>query len=200
MPVRITGRHLVVTPEIREYIERKLPRVERYTDRIHSVEFVLEKERYRHRVEARLKAGPVTVTAKAADPDLMKAVDVLADKLERQLAKSFEKLRGNKKHNGTATHKTWAGRAAPVARKTARRAGGPGNSGNHPADDFDSLGFKIFPSRRLALDPMTVSEAAEMLHRSDDDFLCFINAHDRQMNVIYRRKDRNFGLIEPVFE
>jgi putative sigma-54 modulation protein len=202
MPVRITGRHLEVTSDIRDYIEKKLPRFERYTDRIQSVEFVIDKQRYQHQTEVRLKAGPVTVTAKADDADLMTALDMLADKLERQLAKNFEKLRGNKKHQNGTPRKAWT---VPVT-ATAGNSGGNskkvvGSFGKDmPTSDLEDIGVKIYPSERLSMNPMSLEEAAEQLHRSDEDFFCFINDEDRQMNVIYRRKDKNFGLIKPAFE
>src|SRR5205085_12312461 len=98
MSVRITGRHLEITSEISDYIEAKLPRIAKYSERLQQIDFVLEKDRYQHKAEVRMKAGPIEVTAKTQDPDLMRSIDLLMDKVERQLQKKFEKLRGNKKH------------------------------------------------------------------------------------------------------
>lgn len=204
MPVSITGRHLEITSEIRDYIERKLPRIERSADRIQTIEFVLAKDhRYQHEVEIRLKAGPIAVTAKAADADLMRAVDILVDKVERLLQKNTAKLRGNKKHSVQTPRKDWArfvpAEEVPADESPKRvRKNSHNGSGQPPTVALDELGLSVFPSQKLQTVPMTIEEAAEMLHRSDDAFLCFINQDGLQMNVLYRRKDRNFGLIEPV--
>jgi len=63
----------------------------------------------------------------------------------------------------------------------------------------DDSGPKIIRSKRFAMKPMSVEEAAMQLDISDSSFLVFLNPATERVNVIYRRKDGNFGLIEPEF-
>ena len=228
MPVRITGRHFRVGKEIRSYLEAKMPRIEKFTDRLHNVDVVLEKDGYKFCAEMRLKAGMIEVTAKTADPDVMRAVDLLIDKVERQLQKRTQKMRGNKKHPGKAAKLSRAaleskeieeaeevasasGRGksngSGKAAQTVRRASNARGSNLH-ADLADSrqpvlaenVGVHIFPARRTAPGAMSLEDAAEELFFNGDNFICFINEDNQQLNVMYRRNDGQFGLVEPQAE
>lgn len=228
MPVRVTGRHFRVGKEIRSYLEAKMPRIEKYTDRLHNVDVVLEKDGYQFRAEMRLKAGMIEVTAKTVDPDVMRAVDLLIDKVERQLQKRTQKLRGNKKHGGKAAklgraaleseEMEEAGEAASAsassksngngqAARPVRRASGSRGSNLH-ADLAGSrqpvlaenVGVHIFPAKRTAPGAMSLEDAAEELFFNGDNFICFINEDNQQLNVMYRRNDGQFGLVEPKAE
>lgn len=223
MAVRISGHQLKITAEMREYIESKLPRIEKYTDRIQMLEIVLEKDGYQILAELRLKAGPIDVTAKQKDRDAMRAVDLLVDKVETQLKKKWEKLRGKKKGitvpNRNAKKADLDGPEAGMdARASGRsgarpvrslstgssngnvRANGNGVSGTNTAAlpvMLQKLNVRVFPSERHAIDRMTVEEAAEELFFKDENFFCFINDKTSTMNVVYRRKDGNFAVIVP---
>jgi putative sigma-54 modulation protein len=193
-----------ITPEIRRYIDKKLPRIEKYTQRIQSIDLVIEKVGYQHHIEVRLKAGPISINAKSADADLLPAIDSLIDKMERLLRKNTQKLRGNKKHKVETPRKDFAilerkgpktGSKEGNGRKTRKRAGA---NGSGSVCTLNEIGISVYSSERQPVTPISVEDAAIQLHMSDDNFLCFINDIDQQMNVIYRRKDNNFGLIEPV--
>lgn len=230
MSVRISGHQLKITAEMRDYIESKLPRIEKYTDRIQSLEVVLEKDGKQILAELRLKAGPIDVTAKQKDHDAMKAVDLLIDKVEIQLKKKWDKLRGKKKGltvpNRNAKKADLDGPEAGMdARATGRSASvkpsiskiksaggrasnandranrnGVGNEENTYPVMLDKLNVRVFPSERHAIDHMTVEEAAEELFFKDENFFCFINQKTNTMNVVYRRKDGNFAVIVPETE
>src|SRR5687768_5960043 len=98
MAVRIYGHHVKITRSMKEYIESKIPRIEKYTDQIQSLEIVLEKEGPVHLAELRLKAGPIEVTTKHRDADATKAIDLLIDKTESALKKQHDKMIGKKKN------------------------------------------------------------------------------------------------------
>lgn len=207
MPISITGRHIEVTDQLEGYIRKKLPRFEKYTDRLQKVEIVLEKDGYNCKAEIRLKAGRTEVHANVKDPDVMRAIDMLADKVERQMQKKWAKLRKNKKHAVPEAPRKQIARAAieperdreaAPARMSTKKARG-GNGRELPIL-LKSVNIRIFPSRKIDTTPMSVEAAAEELFFTDENFLCFVNEEDRQLNVLYRRKDGNFGLIEPVWK
>jgi len=223
MRVRITGHHLKITSPLKSYIEAKIARIERTADRLQSVEFVLEKEAYQVLAEIHVRDGSIGVTAKHRDPDPKKAVDFAMDKLEAQLRKRISKLRGNKKDvtapNRNAKKADLTGSdagldARPVGRVAAQRAprgrkaiparaSSPGkiasvngNGRNLPLT-LDKFNIHVFASGRHDVGRMSVEEAAEELFFKDENFLCFINLDSGTMNVVYRRKDGNFAVIEP---
>lgn len=203
MPLSITGRHVEVDEKIEDYIQKKLPRFEKYTDKLQKLDVVIQKDGYNHKVEMRLKAGPIEVNANVKDPDLKRAIDMLADKVERQLQKKWAKLRKNKKHVSDAPRKAMALAAIesePPAKKTRKSRQQSLPSGRDLPIYLESLGVRIFPAHRCSPNPMSVDAAAEELYFKDENFLCFVNEADRQFNVLYRRKDGNFGLIEPVLK
>lgn len=96
--ISVTGRHVDITPRIREYTEEKVARLPRYYDRVHAVEVVLDKDGDSVVVEMLVKAaGAQEFVAKESGPDALSCIDVLVDKLERQLTKHKERFR-NRKH------------------------------------------------------------------------------------------------------
>jgi putative sigma-54 modulation protein len=177
MSTRIKGRHVKITKEVREYIESKLPRIEKYADRVHGIDVVIEKDAYQHKAELMLKDGPISVTVTTRDPNLMRAVDLLVDKAEAQLKKKWAKLRGGKKRGRTAASPAPAPEAPPRAVLKAPRS------------------LKAVP---LVMPTLSIAEAAESLAESGDTFLPFINSGDGRWLIIHRSDNGSLRLMEPV--
>lgn len=93
MQLSISGRHLVVTAALKDYVTRKITRLERHYDHITNVRVVLAVDKLRQNAEATVHAGAGhEIFADAASDDLYKAIDALSDKLDRQLIRHKEKL------------------------------------------------------------------------------------------------------------
>jgi ribosomal subunit interface protein len=224
MAIRIAGHQMKVQQEVRDHLEAKLPRLEKHTNRLQSVDVVLEKDASMVLAEIRVKSGPIEATAKGRSNKALVAVDQALTKIESQLRKKLEKLRGNKKHTPVASRgakngdlesqpvrpesriKTKAkpknkqnGTAASVS--NGRRNGRHASDESTPADVepllLEKLNVRVFQSRRSLEIRMDVRAAAEELYLNDDHFLCFINKETGEMNVVYRRKDGNLAIIEP---
>jgi putative sigma-54 modulation protein len=227
MATRITGHQLKITNEMRSYVESKIPRLEKYADRIQMLDIVFERDGNQILAELRLKSGPVEVNARHRDHDAIRAFDLLVDKVEIQLKKKWEKVKGKKKDltqanrnakkadldgpeagmdarptGRVASPKTLSMKDVP-ARPRARGKSEPNTTGRGNGDAREmptmltKLNVRVFPSERHVVDRMDVSEAAEELFFKDENFLCFINESTGSMNVVYRRKDGNFAVIEP---
>ncbi len=91
MQINISGHHLDITPALRDYIEEKFNRLERHFDRIISVQVIMQVEKLKQKIEATLHVAGREVVANAEHDDMYAAIDLLIDKLDRQLIKHKEK-------------------------------------------------------------------------------------------------------------
>ena len=93
MRIRMTSRHQKLVPKLKEYVEEKLDRLDRYYDRIIDCEVIMDKEKMYETVEVNIKVYGSRLNVKAKDADITKAVDNCMDKLEAQLKKFKSKLK-----------------------------------------------------------------------------------------------------------
>lgn len=100
MQIQVTGRHVEITDDVRDYIHDKVAKLPRFYDRIHEVEVVLDHESEQFTAEMIVRAGRKhTFVARETGPDTFALIDVVIEKLERQLTRQKEKYR-NRKHDG----------------------------------------------------------------------------------------------------
>ncbi len=92
MQLNVTGHHVDVTSSLKGYVEKKLDRVVRHSDRIIDVHCILTVEKLRHKAEATILVNGRTIYADAVEQDMYAAIDALADKLDRRVKKHKEKL------------------------------------------------------------------------------------------------------------
>lgn len=173
MNIIVTGRHLEVTPALKNYAEKKIKRFDRYISNISEAIVTLSVEKYRHKVEVLLKVNGVLIQAEGITGEVYSSIDEVSEKLERQIKKYKEKLVSHRKSEGKASGIQLEGIA------TAETG-------------------KIIKNKRFELKPMSPDEAAMQMELLDKDFFVFTNDNSGDINVIYRRRDGNFGLIEPV--
>jgi putative sigma-54 modulation protein len=179
MRVSVTFRHVDPTPALRAYAEEKLERVKKYLRRPVDAHVILSVSKERHVAEITLKADHVTMFAQEETHDLYAAIDLALDKLEHQAQKLKAKRRD---------HRAGSGRGEPPEVTTSVLAAEPETPGASRA---------IIRTQRIPAKPMALEEAVEHLAASHDEFLVFTNASTRSLAVLYRRRDGNYGLIEP---
>jgi len=173
MNIIVTGRHLDITPALKDYAEKKINRINRYLSNISEAIVTITVEKYRHKVEVLLKVNGVLIQAEGITSEVYASIDEVVEKLERQIKKYKEKL---------VSHRKSEGKAIPAEMEAAL----PQETG------------RIIKNKRFELKPMSPDEAAMQMDLLDKDFYVFTNDKSGDINVIYRRKDGNFGLIEPV--
>ncbi|MFT5210165.1 MAG: putative sigma-54 modulation protein [Flavobacterium sp.] len=98
MQINVSGHHVDVTDSLRNYVETKLDRLERHYDRITNMQVILSVEKQRQKAESTIRISGGEVYAQAESADLYAAIDMLADKLDRQLIKQKEKHKDHKQH------------------------------------------------------------------------------------------------------
>ncbi|MEW6418718.1 MAG: ribosome-associated translation inhibitor RaiA [Nitrospirota bacterium] len=173
MNIIVTGRHLEITPALKSYAEKKIKRFDRYLSNISEAIVTLSIEKYRHKVEVLLKVNGVLIQAEGVTGEVYSSIDEVIEKIERQIKKYKEKLVSHRKSEGK-TSDTGLKDIAIV--ETGR----------------------IIKNKRFEMKPMNPDEAAMQMELLDKEFFIFTNENSGDINVIYRRRDGNFGLIEPV--
>lgn len=104
MQIDITGHHVDITPALRNYVHTKLERLERHFDHLTGMHVVLTVTKLEHRAEATLQVNHGKLFADAVETDMYAAIDVLSDKLARQVTKHKEKLTSHSDRASVRTH------------------------------------------------------------------------------------------------
>ena len=174
MRLVLTGRHVEITPTLRRLVDRKVGKLTRVlNDGIVSAQIVLTKEKYRNVAEIILHARGDHILKGIGDTDgwetsLGSAVEKILQQAQKVKGKWQERKR----------------RGTPVKRLVAPP---PGEEERQP---------RVVRATRYAVKPMTVEEAALAVESGPDQFLVFRNESTDSINVVYRRKDGNLGLIQ----
>ena len=179
MQISISGKHIEITDAIRRHAEEKLTKLQRYFDIIHSVEVTASLVRNWHVVEITVHADGVLLRGEEKSPDMYTSIDQVVEKIERQLKKYKGKLIDRQRDTG---RRAGAGEPPPVLLSGEEEPEG-----------------EVVRTKRFTVKPMPPDEAARQMELLGHDFYVFANSETEQVNVIYRRKDGNYGLIEPEF-
>lgn len=173
MQLSVTGRNLDVTPALRGYAEEKLSRLTRYLEHIVGMHAVLSVAKHRQIAEVTLRVRDLTIRAEEESDDMYSSIDLVAEKLERQILRYKERIVA---HASRASNRGGRGAAlAPVAEEEPR----------------------VVKTKRFAVKPAGVDEAILQMNLLGHSFYVFRNARTEEVNVVYRRRDGHYGLIEP---
>jgi len=178
MELQITGKNVKLVPAVRNYIERKLGKLGRHlSDIIESkVEVSEEKTKspqQRFVVQVTINSSGTLFRGEERGQDLFTAIDKVAEVMNRQIehykGKLYEKGRGSSLARGGFSEE--AEEKQPVSR--------------------------VVKVKRFAIKPMSVAEAIDQMELLGHDFFLFLNADTEKVNLVYRRRDGSYGLIEP---
>ncbi len=181
MQTSITFRNLEASESIKSYAREKVDRVNKYLDKASDAHVVLALERHLHHADITVHAGPFLLRGREKSEDMYASIDLAMDKIERQLKRYKEKL---KSHRAQPHH---AEAAAVTVRHDVVSVDGP---------ERPSAAPQVIRTNEFHAKPMSVEEAVMQMDLIENDFLVFTNATSREVNVVYRRKDGNYGLIE----
>jgi putative sigma-54 modulation protein len=179
MQLQVKGKNVEVSDSIRSYAEAKLRKLERQLSDPTRVELELAVERnpsisQSHVAEATVwTKGPV-LRAREASTDMKASIDQLTEKLARQVKRYREKRR-----------------------QEPRRSKQPEPAELAPVDDYEPL---IVKTKQFPVKPMSPDEAVLQLELIGHDFFVFQDAESGDVNVVYRRRDGSYGLIEPQLQ
>lgn len=180
MQVAIRGKNVEVSDALKEYIEKKLTKLDKYFYRNLSAQVALNVERGRHIIEVTIPLDGILLRGEEASEDMYASVDQVLDKLERQIHKYKTKIN----------------------RKLRREAGnhrGVREDVSSTDESSPEVKEEVVKVKRFPVKPMEVEEAIMQMNLLAHDFYVFTNAKTEEINVVYRRRDGGFGLIEPNF-
>jgi putative sigma-54 modulation protein len=196
-PVRITGRHVTITPAINDYVTRKIESLHLDYPKIIEAHVILEVAKYRHSAEVILVcSNHITIEAREQTNDMYAAIDAAVDKICRQMRKYKTRLmKRHRPRKDIIKHLE-----EHILEPEPMAVNGQNGSGNGDAqhdDEGEEHHHAVVRSERYPVKPMYIDEAVLQLEMSTRQFLVFLNARSSRMNVLYRRNSGEFGLIEP---
>ena len=175
MQTSVTFKNVEPTDTLKSYVRDKLDRFDRLLDNPAEANVVLLVEKFRHIAEININGDRLTINGKEETNDMYSAIDIVLDKLEKQIKKNKQKIRE---------------RRPGVKAK---------NIGLMEADISlpDEELVREVKIKNIEYKPMDVEEAVLQMDLLSNNFLVFTNARSDRVNVLYRRKDGHYGLIQP---
>lgn len=173
MQVTVSGRNIEVTDSLKQYATEKFGRLEKYLPKaVQAIVTLSVVKKVHHRAEAAIKSNGLLIQASEETEEMYSALDLLVEKIERRVRRYKEKL---------VDHKHQSNKEEAVLSSSSE----------------DRIP-QIIRTKRFDLKPMLPEEAVMQMELLDKDFFIFANAGSGLVNVIYKRKDGNVGLIEPA--
>jgi len=178
MKYNVRGENIEVTPAIREYVEKKISKLERYFTEAPDAKVNVNLKVYQDKtskVEVTIPLPQLVLRAEERNVDMYAAIDLITDKLERQIRKHKTKVNRKFREKGDV----------PLAFTT---------TGSHEAAEDDEL--EVVRTKQFDLKPMDSEEAILQMNLLGHSFFVFTNAETNDTNIVYKRKDGRYGLIE----
>lgn len=180
MELEFIARNTELTQQQRTLAQKKFARLSKYFNAVLEARLTVNQERHRTGLDAFIRGKDFEVAASAETPDWATSLQEVVDRLEQQARRSKQRLTSRKRPRameGEAAGRVEAAETEPVRRGKPR----------------------VVETRHVPVVPMSVEEAALQLESSDEDFILFREASSDQINVLYRRRDRTYGLLTPEF-
>ena len=183
----IHGDNLTITDAIRNYIEDKIGKLERYFNNVPNAVAHVKVKTYSNsatKIEVTIPLKDVTLRAEERHDDLYAGIDLITNKLDRQVRKY--KIRVNRKHRDRGDQEVFV---AEVQEASPEEVSGA----EEPVSDSD---IEIIRSKQFSLKPMDSEEAVLQMNLLGHDFFIFTDRETDGTSIVYRRKDGKYGLIE----
>ncbi len=178
MRFEVRGKNIEVTEALKDYVEKRLSKLEKFIEEARVAQVTLSVEGDSHKVEVTIPLNGVILRGEEETEDMYSSIDLVVDKLEKQIDKHKTKM--YRRYRGVGFKKSLVQELEASKEKVEQ--------------------FKIVRTKRFALKPMDVEEAVMQMNLLGHSFFMFFNAETEEVNVVYRRNDGNFGLIEPRFD
>ncbi|MCX7841926.1 MAG: ribosome-associated translation inhibitor RaiA [Clostridia bacterium] len=172
----VSGKNLEVTDALKEKAVKKLSKLEKFFNPGTEVHVTMSVEKNRHIIEVTIPFNGVVIRAEESNSDMYTSIDKVIDIVERQIRRNKTRLE-----------------------KKLREGAFMDENFTPDYDVPEEQEFKVVRMKRFAVKPMTLEEAILQMNLLGHEFFVFSNAETKEVNVVYKRKDGNYGLIEPEF-
>ncbi|MEA3279636.1 MAG: ribosome-associated translation inhibitor RaiA [Thermodesulfobacteriota bacterium] len=175
MQTSVTFKNLDSSENLKSYVRDKLDRFDKYLYNPAEAKVVLSVEKFRHIAEVNITGDRLSINGREETNDMYSAIDMVLDKLEKQIKKNKQKNRGF---------------------RGGSKARAKGNI-DEPISFSGDEAVREVRVKNIEYKPMDVEEAILQMDLVDNNFLVFTNARTDQVNVLYSRNDGHYGLIQP---
>ncbi|MDF2672341.1 MAG: raiA [Clostridiales bacterium] len=174
MKFMITGKNIALTDALKNTVEKKLGKLEKYFNPEVEIHATLSVQKTRQIIEVTIPFNGILLRGEESTTDMYSSIDNVVDKLEKQIMKHRTRLE-RRTHEGSLRLM------------------------NVPSEVVEEDEPQVVRTKRFAVKPMDADEAVLQMDLLGHDFFVFRNADSNEVNVVYKRKDGNYGLIEPEF-
>ena len=171
----ISGRNIDITPGLRQAVEQKLGKLEKYFTPETDIIVTLSVEKERQKIEVTIPVKGNIIRSEQESSDMYVSIDLVEEIIERQVKKYKTRII-SKKQNALAFNEAFL-----------------------PEEAEPEETVNIVKTKRFAMKPMDAEEACVQMELLGHNFFMFLNADTNEVNVVYKRKGNTFGLIEPEF-
>lgn len=176
MKIIINGKNIEVTEGLRERVTKKISKLDKFFNSETEAHVTLSVQRLRQIAEVTISFNGIVLRAEESNEDMYTSIDKAIDLLERQIRKNKTRLERRLHDNDFRIENVKFVEEVPEEKE-----------------------FNVVRSKRFAVKPMDVEEAILQMNLLGHEFFMFYNAESKQVNVVYKRKDGNYGLIEQDF-
>ncbi len=180
MQITVTFKNLDPSDHLKSYVQNKLNKLDKLLDNPAEASVVLSVEKIRHIAEIKITGDRLSINCREKTGDMYSSIDMALDKLEKQIKKNKQKIR-NHRQGSRSEYKE-----RPPLQEEISSLPPAGDTG--PQIRIQNIDFK----------PMDVDEASMQMELVSDNFIVFTNSRTNRVNVLYRRKDGDLGLIQPL--
>lgn len=177
MRVSVIAKNTTATPALKDMVEKKLSKIKRYFNPDVEAKATLSVQKNKQKVEVTIPFNGVILRAEEATEDMYKSIDLVVSKLERQIRKQKTKLARNNHDSLRFTE------LEEVAFE----------------DEVDEENGKVVKNKKFSIKPMSVEEAILQMELIGHNFFVFQDFNGNKVNVVYKRKDGDYGLLEPDY-
>lgn len=177
MKYNIIGRNMEVTEGLRAYVEKKFSKLSHYFTEDTELHVTLIKQKESEKVEVTIPMKGTTIHAEEASADMYLSIDLLEEIVERQLRRNRKRIIDRKQSSPSFTDLFM----------------------EEQQEEPEEEEIRIVKSKKFAMKPMDPEEACFQMEMSGHTFYVFLNSETELVSVVYKRRDGNYGLIEPEF-
>lgn len=179
MEISTTGRRYKLTPELKEFAEKRIQKLSKYFDKIQEAHLILAEEKYRQIAELTVHANGAELVSREESSDMMSSIERVSDRMEKQVKKFSARLKDRKLRRPVPAN-------AVVEESELSEI--------EPEEEFSPV---VVRTMQFSVSPLSVEDAIRQMREKDWEFLLFPNARTGRSAVVYLRADGNFGLVDP---